>query len=266
MREMLALFRRDRADLAARPLAIFTITATGNFRYSEDSCQNLLDCVEAGIPVEIVPVTLLGLVAPVTVIGATVFHTVDVLAGLVMAQIVRPGAPVLFGGAPAAFHMRETTAPMTAVEAMRLDLAYVAVGKHLGLPTQTYLGMSENRAVDAQAGAESFGGALLAALAGVNSVSGPGMLDYTIAFSLPKLLLDNELCGQALQVVRPFEVLDDLPAIDLAREQLAEGNLLLAQHTLAHYRDELYLPGPIWDRQSEHSWVKGGRTTLLAAG
>jgi trimethylamine--corrinoid protein Co-methyltransferase len=263
MAEMLALFRRDRADLAARPLSIFTITATGNFRYSEDSCQNLLDCVEWGIPVEIVPVTLLGLVAPVTVIGATVFHTVDVLAGVIMAQIVRPGAPVLFGGAPAAFHMRETTAPMTAVEAMRLDLAYVAVGKHLGLPTQTYLGMSENRAIDAQAGAESFGGALLAALAGVNSVSGPGMLDYTIAFSLPKLLLDNELCGQALRLVRPFEALDDLPAIDLAREQLAEGNLLTAQHTLAHYRDALYVPGPIWDRQSEDSWVKGGRTTLM---
>jgi trimethylamine---corrinoid protein Co-methyltransferase len=92
MAEMLQLFRRDRAELAAKPMSIFTITATGNFRYSEDSCQNLLDCVEWGIPVEIVPVTLMGLIAPVTVIGATVFHTVDVLAGIVMAQIVRPGA------------------------------------------------------------------------------------------------------------------------------------------------------------------------------
>lgn len=263
MAEMLALFRRDRSDLAARPLAIFTVTATGNFRYGEDSCQNLLDCVEWGIPVEIVPVTLMGLVAPVTTIGAAVFHTVDVLAGIVMAQIVRPGAPVLFGGAPAAFHMRETTAPMTAVEAMRLDLAYVAVAKHLGLPTQTYLGMSENRSVDAQAGAESFGGALLAALAGVNSVSGPGMLNYTIAFSLPKLVLDNELCGQALQIVRSFAALNDLPADALVREQLAEGNLLTAAHTLAHYREALYLPGPIWDRQSDDNWLKSGRQTLL---
>jgi trimethylamine--corrinoid protein Co-methyltransferase len=132
MAEMMALFRRDRADLVARPLSIFTITATGSFRYGEDSCQNLLDCVDWGIPIEIVPVTLMGLIAPVSLIGATVFHTVDVLAGIVMAQIVRPGAPVLFGGAPAAFHMRETTAPMSAVEAMRLDMAYVAVGKYLG--------------------------------------------------------------------------------------------------------------------------------------
>lgn len=263
MAEMLALFRRDRADLARRPLAIFTVTATGNFRYSEDSCQNLLDCVAWGIPIEIVPVTLMGLVAPVTVIGATVFHTVDVLAGVVMAQVVQPGAPVIFGGAPAAFHMRESTAPMSAVEAMRLDLAYVAVAKQLGLPTQSYLGMSENRAVDAQAGAESFGGALLAALAGINTVSGPGMLDYTIAFSLPKLLLDDELCGQALHLARPFDVVDDLPAGGLVAEQLAEGNLLTAAHTLAHYRRALYTPGPIWDRQGEDSWVKGGRTTLM---
>ncbi|HHY56887.1 MAG TPA: hypothetical protein GYA08_15790, partial [Chloroflexi bacterium] len=98
MVEMMQLFRRDRADLIARPMSIFTITATGNFRYSEDSCQNLIDCVEAGIPVEIVPVTLMGLTAPVTLVGAAVFHAVDTLAGVVMSQIVRPGAPVLYGG------------------------------------------------------------------------------------------------------------------------------------------------------------------------
>ena len=91
MVEMMQLFRADRADLIARPMSIFTITATGNFRYSEDSCQNMIDCVEAGMPVEIVPVTLMGLIAPVTTVGATVFHTVDVLAGITMAQIIRPG-------------------------------------------------------------------------------------------------------------------------------------------------------------------------------
>ena len=74
MRDMMQLFRRDRAELIAKPMSIFTITATGNFRFGEDSCQNMLDCVEAGIPVEIVPVTLMGLIAPVTLVGALVFH------------------------------------------------------------------------------------------------------------------------------------------------------------------------------------------------
>src|SRR5919108_4843165 len=232
MVEMMQLFRADRADLIARPMSIFTITATGNFRYSEDSCQNLIDCVEAGIAVEIVPVTLMGLIAPVTTVGATVFHTVDVLAGITMAQVIRPGAPVLFGGAPATFHMKIASSPMSAIEAIQLDAAYIAVAKALGLPTQSYMALSDSKSLDAQAGAETFGSAILAALAGVNSVSGPGMLDYVMTFSLPKLVFDNELCAQALHFVRDLEVKEDLPTLELARGLLAEKHLITHEHTL----------------------------------
>lgn len=264
MAEMMALFRRDRAHLRARPMAIFTITATGSFRYSEDSCQNLLDCAEWGIPMEIVPVTLMGLIAPVTLVGAAVFHTVDVLAGVIMAQLVRPGAPVLFGGAPAAFHMREATSPMLAIEALRLDALYTAIGKQLGLPTQSYMALSDSKFLDAQAGAETFGSALLAVLAGVNSVSGPGMLDYVMTFSLPKLLFDNEACGQALQFVRPIAPVDDLPTLDLVRAQLAEQHMLTAEHTLTHWPQQLYLPGPVYDRTNRETWERAGSNELRA--
>jgi trimethylamine--corrinoid protein Co-methyltransferase len=264
MAEMMQLFRHDRADLIARPMSLFTITATGFYRYSEDSCQNLLDCAEYGIPVEIVPVTLMGLIAPVTLVGATVMHVADVLAGLTLAQIARPGASVLFGGAPATFHMKTAASPMAAVEAMMLDTAYVAVAKHLGLPTQSYMALSEGKFIDAQAGAETFGGALLAALAGVNSVSGPGMLDYVLTFSLEKLVLDDELCGQALHAVRALTVKDDLPTRHLVRQLLADKHLLTADHTLSHWPRELYLPGPTFDRTNREQWAKEGSRDLAA--
>lgn len=261
MAEMMQLFRYDKADLIAHPMSIFTITATGFFRYGEDSCQNLLDCVEWGIPIEIVPVTLMGLIAPVTLVGATVFHVADVLAGLTMAQIVKPGAPVLFGGAPAAFHMQTAVAPMAAIESLKLNVAYVQVAKSLNLPTQAYMALSEGKFVDAQAGAETFGSALLAALAGINSVSGPGMLDYVLTFSLEKLVADNEWCGQALHFVRQTQVMDDLPTLDLARELLAEQHLITAEHTLTHWPQELYLTKPTTDRTNRETWQKlGGHT------
>jgi trimethylamine--corrinoid protein Co-methyltransferase len=263
MAEMMQLFRRDRADLIARPLSIFTITATGFFRYGEDSCQNLLDCVAYGIPVEIVPVTLMGLIAPVTLVGATVFHTADVLAGIVMAQLVQPGAPVLFGGAPATFHMKTAQSPMAAIEALYLDVAYVAVAKYLGLPTQSYMALGEGKFIDAQAGAETFGSALLAALAGVNSVSGPGMLDYVLTFSLPKLVVDDELCAQALHFVRDLEVKDDLPAVELVRGLLAEKHLLTHEHTMKYWQKELYLPGPVYDRTNREQFAKAGSRKLI---
>jgi trimethylamine--corrinoid protein Co-methyltransferase len=262
MAAMMALFRRDRVDLAARPLSIFTITATGNFRYSEDSCQNLIDCVEAGIPVEIVPVTLMGLTAPVTLVGAAVFHAVDTLAGVVMAQVIRPGAAVLYGGAPAEFHMKEATSPMLGVQAMHLNVLNAQVGKRLGLPTQAYMALSDSKALDAQAGAETYGSALLAALAGINSVSGPGLLDYVLVFSLAKLVFDNEVCGQALHLTREMEIVDDLPAGALVRAELAAGHMLTVPHTLAHWEQQLYLPGPVFDRKNRDAWQRGGQQDL----
>jgi trimethylamine--corrinoid protein Co-methyltransferase len=258
MVEMMELFRRDRADLIAHPMSIFTVTATGNFRYSEDSCQNIIDCADAGIAIEIVPVTLMGLIAPVTMVGATVFHTVDVLAGITMAQIVRPGIPVLFGGAPATFHMKAASSPMAAIEALKLDVAYVAVAKALQLPCQSYMALSDGKVLDAQAGAETFGGALLAALAGINSVSGPGMLDFLLVFSLAKLVFDDEMCGQALHFVRDVAPLDDLPTTDLIRRLMADQHLIMAEHTLAHWPAELYLTGPVVDRDNRENWLKRG--------
>ena len=262
MAQMLQLFRGDRADLLARPMTIFTITPTGKFRYGDDSCQNLLDCVEAGIPIEIVPVTLMGLIAPVTLVGALVFHCVDVLSGLTMAQIIRPGAPVLFGGAPATFHMKSASAPMAAIEAQRLNVAYVAIAKSLSLPTQAYMALSDGKFLDAQAGGESFSSALLAAIAGVNSVSGPGMLDFVLTFSFPKLVFDNEVCGQALHFVRETQVLDDLPATDLVAELLREDDLITSPHTLEHWPRELYMTGPVTDRDNHENWQKAGSKEL----
>ena len=238
-------------------MSIFTITATGNFRYSEDSCQNLIDCVEAGIPVEIVPVTLMGLIAPVTIVGATVFHTVDVLAGITMAQIVRPGAPVLFGGAPATFHMKIASSPMSAIEALQLDAAYVAVAKSLGLPTQSYMALSDGPILDAQAGAETFGSALIAALAGVNSVSGPGhaRLPARLQPAQARLRRRDVRPGAALRprgrarttTCRSTELIDQL---------MADQHLIMAPHTTAHWPTELYLPSSIVDRDNREAWMK----------
>jgi len=260
---LLRMFRRDAAELAAKPMSVFTITATGNFRFGEDSCQNLLDSVEAGIPVEIVPVTLMGLIAPVTLVGALVFHCVDVLTGLTMAQILRPGHPVLFGGAPATFHMKAASSPMAAIEAQHLDVAYVAIAKFLGLPSQAYMALSDGKELDAQAGGESFSSALLAALAGVNSVAGPGMLDFVLTFSLPKLVFDNEICGQALHFCREIRPLDDLPSQHLVDHLVREGHLITAPQTLEHWPRELYLTDPVIDRTTRDTADQSGGPNLV---
>jgi trimethylamine--corrinoid protein Co-methyltransferase len=183
-----------------------------------------------------------------------------------MAQVIRPGAPVLFGGAPATFHMKIASSPMSAIEAIQLDAAYIAVAKALGLPCQSYMALSDGPILDAQAGAETFGSALIAALAGVNSVSGPGMLDFLLVFNLPKLVFDDEMCGQALRFVREIRVAEDLPVSALIDQLMADQHLIMADHTMAHWPTELYLPSPIVDRDNRENWMKaGGKDTYQRA-
>ena len=260
--QLMQLYRRDAADLAARPMSICTITSAGQFTYNEDTCANLIDYVDAGIPTEIVPITLMGLNAPVTVLGAAAFHTAEVLAGVTMSQLLKPGHPVVFGGAAAAFHMQNTTSPMTAIEALRLTAVSSLMGKHLGLPTQSYTSFSEAKVLDAQAGVETGWGALLAVLSGMDSVSGPGMLDYLLTFSLPKLVIDDEIAGQARHFGRDVVPMDDIPTTPIIEEMLTEGHALVADHTMDHWPTELYLPGKSWDRDPYDKWQTEGESRI----
>ncbi len=256
MGELMLLFRQSREDLRQRPMSIFTVCPTSPLRWNEDSSQNLMDCVDWGIPMEFVPVALMGLISPVTPLGTIIVHTAEILSGIVMTQTLRPGHPVLFGGAPAAFHMQLTTNPMTAVEALRVFAAYTQVGKALGLPTQAYLGQSDAKALNMQAGAETYGGMVLAALLGVNSVSGPGMLDFVNLFSLQKLVFDDELAAHALFLVKDIDVVGDVPLDDFVRTVREEGHVLTWSHTLEHWPQHLYLPGPAVDRTNRDQWSK----------
>ena len=124
------------------------------------------------------------------------------------------------------------------------------------------MALSDGKFLDAQAGGETFSSALLAAIAGVNSVSGPGMLDFVLTFSLPKLVFDNEVCGQALHFVREIEVLDDLPTSELVRQLMAEDHLITSPHTLEYWPKELYLTDPVVDRLNRETWEEGGSTEL----
>ncbi len=205
---------------------------------------------------------LAGFTSPVSLVGTLIQHTAEVLSGVVLAQCAAPGAPVLFGGSPAVFDLRYETTPMGAVETQMLDVALAAIGKALGLPVQAYVALSDAKQLDAQAGLESAMGATLAALAGVNSVSGPGMLDFENCHSTAKLVLDNEICGMARRLVRGLEVRDDFPAGPLLGELLADGHLLIARHTRRHLRDEISFPGPAIDRASRSRWVADGSRGL----
>jgi len=262
IRDLLLAVRGSADELAARPVAMLTCCPTAPLRWTDEGSQNLMDCARLRIPVEIIPVPLTGFMAPVTLVGTLIQHTVEVLSGVVIAQLVQPGTPLLFGGSPAIFDLRYETTPMGAIETTMLTCAAAEVGKRLGLPTQGYISLSDSKALDAQAGLETGIGATLAALTGIDNVSGPGMLDFESCQSLEKLVVDHEICLMTDRLRAGIEPREDFPSRALFEELLAEKHLMIADHTRRHLRSELTFPGPVIDRTSRARWLEEGATTL----
>ncbi len=262
MKDLQLAVRGSAPALAAKPLTIFSCCPTAPLKWSDVTSQNLVDCARWSIPVEFISMPLSGFVAPVTLVGSLIQQTAETLSGVVISQIARPGHPILYGGSPAIFDMRYETTPMGAVETMMLDCANSEIGKRLGMPTQGYIALSDAKQLDAQAGLETSVGATLAALAGINSVSGPGMLDFESCQSLEKLVVDNEICGMTYRLLRGIEPREDFPAIPLFQELLREKHLLIADHTRRHLRQEITFPGAVIDRANRARWLKDGQLTL----
>ena len=262
MRDLQLAVRGSREALKAKPLTVFSCCPTAPLKWSDVTSQNVVDCAKYSIPVEFISMPLSGFVAPVTLVGSLIQHTAETLSGLVISQLTNPGSPVLYGGSPAIFDVRYETTPMGAIETMMLDCAYCEIGKHLGLPTQAYIALSDAKLLDAQAGLETALGATLAALAGINNVSGPGMLDFESCLSLEKLVLDNEICGMTLRMTQGIEPKDDFPALPTFEELLKDRHLLISKHTRRHLRSEHCFPGPAIDRANRSRWQEEGGRTL----
>jgi trimethylamine--corrinoid protein Co-methyltransferase len=152
---------------------------------------------------------------------------------------------------------------MGAVGTWMIDCAYTQVGKALAMPTHAYLGMSDAKVVDAQCGLESAGGTIMAALAGVNMVSGAGMMDFESCQSYEKLVIDAEIIGMAKRLIAGVEARDDPIALTLMRKLGHRADYLAQTHTLKWFAKELYIPSAVIDRGSLDRWKKQGAKTTF---
>lgn len=257
MSAMLSAVRGGCTALREKPFAIFDCCVSPPLKWSDLTAQALVDCARAGIPAEVIPMPLTGATSPVTLRETIVQHCAENLSGLVIHQLAAPGAPFVFGGAPASFDMRRGSAPMGAIETMMLGAGYAQVSRHLGLPVHGYFCVSDAKSADYQAGLESGIGAMLGALAGVNMISGPGMLDFLLTQSLEKIVLDHEACGMALRAIRGVET-GGGDSVSLIADVVRLGKFLSHDHTRQNWKRELSQAGKTIDRESYGDWEAAG--------
>jgi trimethylamine--corrinoid protein Co-methyltransferase len=262
MKDCLAAVRGGECDLRLKPMAIFDACPSPPLKWSNLTAQSLVDCARAGIPSELISMGMTGATSLATISGTLVQHVAENLCGLAICQAAAKGAPVIFGGSPSSFDMRKGTTPMGAVETMMIDSAYTQIGKFLNLPTHAYMALSDAKINDPQAGFETAMGAVLGALAGVNVISGPGMLDFESAQSLEKLVIDDGICAMVYRLLEGIAQREDPIALDKFEGFTPETKLLAHPHTRQWYRKEHMLAGLV-DRDPYEAWVTAGRTSIV---
>jgi trimethylamine:corrinoid methyltransferase-like protein len=251
MIELLAADAGSREALRHKPRAVFDVCPSPPLNWSEFASYNMVELARAGVPAEIVSMPLAGATAPVTLAGAIVQHAAECLAGITIHQLAKPGAPVVWGGAPAIFDMSTGNTPMGALETAMLDMGCAQIGKSLGLPTHGYLVATDGRQIDAQAGMESGGSAFLGALAGINMISGAGMLDFLACHSIEKLVIDAEAIASAQRLIGGIEPRTKNLALDMFAQVGLHGDFLKLKETRALFRQEQHFPSAVTDRSGD---------------
>jgi trimethylamine--corrinoid protein Co-methyltransferase len=264
MIDMLAIFAGGRQALAEKPQAVFDVCPSPPLIWSEFGAQNLIDLARAEVPAQMVSMPLAGATAPVTLLGSVVQHAAECISGIAIHQLARPEAPIVWGGAPAIFDMRKGTTPMGAMETAMIDASYAEVGKALGLPTHTYLGASDAKIVDAQAGLESGVTAVVGALAGINMISGAGMLDFLACFSPEKLALDAEAIAMAKRLLEGVTARTDTLATAMFEGINFKGEFLKQKATRQLFAKEQHIPSAVIDRSSVRAWQEEGSLDAFA--
>ncbi len=261
---MLAVFSGSRQALADKPQAVFDVCPSPPLIWSDFGGGNLIELARENVPAELISMPLAGAAAPVTLLGSVVQHAAESLSGIAIHQLANPGAPIVWGGAPAIFDMRRGTTPMGAIETAMIDAAYAQVGKSLNLPTHAYLGASDAKIVDAQAGMESGISALVGALAGINMISGAGMLDFLACQSAEKLVVDAEGIAMAQRLLVGIEVRTETLATAMFEGINFKGDFLKQKITRDLFSKEQNLPSAVIDRDSNRGWQASGSLDTFA--
>ena len=257
MMRMMAIAVGGKAELQKRPRFFAICSVVSPLQMDQAQAEGLLICAEYGQPVTCAPEAAAGTTAPITLAGLVAQENAAILAHITLAQIFRPGAPVLYGTVSTTANMRHGTVALGSVETGLITAASAQMARYYGLPIRSVGGSTDSKREDLQAGFERMGTLLPAVLAGVNLITCAGTLDATMLESHALLMLDDEICGAALRLARGIEVNDQSLALDLIKKVGYSGNYITAKETNKLFRKELFIPS-MFSREPYETWEKEG--------
>jgi trimethylamine--corrinoid protein Co-methyltransferase len=260
-----AQFAIRMATVIGSPQEMFSLSVSpvSPLNFSKDCAMAIIEIAQNGIPFAPLPCPTAGTTAPFSIAGALTQQNAEILATIVLAQLVHPGLPIIYCGRLAMMEPRTGTSIWGGVELGLASAATVQIGHRYGLPVNVY-GFSTNaHSLDIQNGFERAINAFLPALAGADELSGIGEMEAGVMGSYAQIVCDNEIAASVRRVKKGFEINDDSLAVDIISSAMRTSHNYLGQkHTLRYLRGGEVLLTNLAERGSWENWEANGQAGM----
>jgi trimethylamine--corrinoid protein Co-methyltransferase len=228
----------------------------------EESLQKLIFCAEKGVPSGYIPSPNMGGGGPITLAGALALGNAECLVGLVIAQLLNPGTPYIYGMNTAAMDMKSTIVSYGSPEWPLGMMAQMDLARYYNLPGWSAAGATDSKLVDAQAGIEITFSILANFLARATLVHDVGYIEYGSTSSMEALVIANEIIRETRFLTQGVKVSPRTLALDATARVRPGGGYLADDHTLENWRWAQWHPDLI-DRQRYDEWVESGSKDMF---
>ena len=254
------------AEVIGDPVKLLTLSVSpvSPLTFPDHQVDAILEIARQGIPFGPLPCPTGGTTAPCSISGAIAQQNAEVLASLVLAQLIHPGLPIFYCGRLAMMEPRTGISVWGGAELGLASAGTVQIGHRYHLPVNVY-GFSTNSLLpDVQNGFERALNAAIPALAGADELSGIGEMEAGVMGSLAQMVLDNEFAGSIQRLRKGFSASEDALAIDvLAAAMDGARNFLAQKHTARYLKSGEIMITKLAERNPWEAWEKGGKHTML---
>lgn len=259
--EMMIALRGDERRATDFPVAYPLMEPISPLRFPFHGVDLLFETARINLPVQIGPMAQMGVSAPATIAGTLAIENAEILAGICITQLVRPGMPVCYGGICHAFDMRTTQMIFSGPEQAIFGVAMTQMGKHYGLPIYINVGLTDSKRPDAQAGLEAGITLAMGAAAGADIFGHTGIAGVDQAASLDMLVMQDEVIRYVESMMREIDFSDGAMGLDVIESLGPGGSFIDTDHTARNFRRELWFPR-LLDRSFYQAWLDGGSTSM----
>jgi trimethylamine--corrinoid protein Co-methyltransferase len=252
---------RMKPVLGPDPWFSIGFTAHGPLRWTRLALEVFIRTAGHGLPTTLNGEPMAGVSGPVTLAGSAAVGNAEILAALVVNQLLEPGRPCIYNlGLAHVFDMRTAIAVTGGPENHLFADISAAMGRFYKLPSCSWVS-TESMCVDSQAALEKTAGYLSHLQNGISLVWGAGQLESELTFSPAQAVIDQEILAYVRRMIRGVTVTDESLGLELIRSVGISGDFLGTDHTLDHFKDELWEPGLLW-RKKRDLWKSEGAMSL----